>query len=129
MAITNMDFYNHEIINKDPDKYCEILLPPESILSAWSHSLNCYDYLDKAGHIKAEETMDSQSLKKFLSAFDCFKRGEPTAKPVIGIGIMDTVEIGIGAEIIVAATAFKYPLLPVHVRKAQESDLRKILKR
>ena len=120
-------FYNHEIVQQSPDDYVEMILTPVAILDAWSLSMFAHELLNKDGSIKGENSMNEDTLSKYLDALESLKRGEDVAKPVIGIGIMDGIEIGIGREVIAACATLNINEIPFHVRKAQVDDVKKVL--
>lgn len=120
-------FYDHEVVLQSPDDYVEMHLAPADILRAWASSMFSYEVLNKDGSVKATDDMVDETLERYVAVQDRFKRGESIAKPVIGIGIMDTIEIGIGREIVAAAHIQGLDLIPVHVRKAQAEEIKSFL--
>ena len=127
MSIPSITFYDHEVVQKAPNDYIEIILSPQKILSAWAISLFAHELLNPDGTIKPQKAMNANTLHKFIEISDDMKRGEIIPKPVIGIGIMDNLEIGIGREIIVLAAQNNIQKIPVHVRKAQSREIEKLL--
>lgn len=121
-------FFDHEIVQKSPDDYVELVINPVDLLNAWSLSMFAHELLNKDGTVKSQSDLSDQTLEKYVTAVEMIKRAEPLSKPVIGIGIMDGIEIGIGREIIAACAAMKTPSIPFNVRKAQASDVKKLLK-
>jgi hypothetical protein len=118
-------FTDHEIVQKDPEKYIEMECRPSDILKAWSLSSHAHELLDKQGEVLDKSVMNDVTLAKYITACDALKKGEAIAKPVIGIGIMDNLEIGIGREIIAAACVMGIDQILTHVRKAQHNEIRK----
>jgi len=122
------EFYDHEIVKKSIDDYKEMTLSPQSILSAWACSMFAHELLDASQSLKGETEMSEATLQKYINANEHIKRNEPIAKPVIGVGITDGIEIGIGREIVAACKNMQVNLIPVHVRRAQFKDVEKLLK-
>lgn len=120
------EFYDHEVVQKTPDDYTEMTIAPQKLLDAWSSSLFAHELL-KNGAVKSSNDMKNDTLEKFIDADEKFKRNEPLPKPVIGIGIMDGIEIGIGREIIAAARVNDVDVINVCVRNAQLKDVNKLL--
>ncbi len=121
-------FYDHEVVQKSPDDYVEITLSPTIILNAWSTSMFAHELLNKDGSVKSQNDLKDATLQKFIDANETIKRGENLPKPIIGVGIMDGVEIGIGREIIAAAAKCNIAQIPVCIRKAQADDVKAMLK-
>jgi hypothetical protein len=120
-------FIDHEVVRSAPEKYGELSLSPAVILKAWRLSLFAHELLDRQGHVKEEGEMSDTVLSKYLAAKDSFVKGEAIIKPVLGYGMMDTIEIGIGREIIAAASVIGVEIVTVSMRKAQEADIQKAL--
>ena len=120
-------FYDHEVVRKSPKDYVEIITSPKAILRAWSLSLFAHELLGKDGQVKDKHDIKDETLKRFVMAEESIKRGEDIAKPVIGIGIMDGIEIGIGREIVAVAQVMGVKEIPVHVRRAQADEVKAAL--
>lgn len=75
-----------------------------------------------------ENTLKGASLQKYISAYEALKRDEAVEKPVLGIGLFDGIEIGIGREIIAAAYHLNISDLPIHVRTAQAEEIMALFK-
>ena len=121
-------FNDHEVVQRAPSDYVEMQMQPEAILKAWSLSMFAHEVLNKDGSIKSDKDMSAVTLEKYLAAKECLKRGEAVSKPIIGVGIMDNIEIGIGREIVAASYDLKINSIPVHMRQGQAKDIRKLLK-
>ena len=120
-------FYDHEIVQKSPDDYVELRVSPRQILKAWSMSLFAHELLGKDGQVKDKADIKDETLQRYVMAEESMKRGEDLAKPIIGIGIMDGIEIGIGREIVAVADVMGVSDIPIHVRKAQADEVRAAL--
>jgi hypothetical protein len=117
-------FHDHEVVRQAPNDYVEMSLAPDKIMVAWSTSLYSYELLNKDGSIKRTDEMVDETLQRYVDAEEKLKRGEAVPKPIIGIGIMEGIEIGIGRELVAAAKALGVHEMPVHVRKAQADEIK-----
>jgi hypothetical protein len=124
----NPQFYDHEVVQKSPQDYSEIVVSPTHILKCWETSMFACEVLDKQGNIKQQDDMEPSTLKRYIDCLEIIKRGEETPKPILGYGIMDNIEIGVGREIVLAAKTLDINEIPVNIRKAQAEDIQKILK-
>lgn len=123
----NITFYDHEIVQKSPNDYIELEISPDTILHSWRQSMFSCELLGKDGTIKSEADIKGDSLKRFLDMSETIKHDKSTHKPILGIGLMDNIEIGIGREIVVLCALHKIPSIPIHVRQAQAQEIKKIL--
>ena len=121
-------FYDHEVVQRLPHEYIEMVAPPMDLLDAWSLSMFAHELLYNDGSIKAEADMNDVTLDRYLNALSNLKKGEPMPRPVLGIGIMDGVEIGLGREIIAACATLNISEISFHVRQAQAKEIKKLLK-
>lgn len=120
-------FHDHEIVQRMPTDYIEITISPDKILRAWRLSLFAHELLNNDGSLKHENQMNGDTLLRYVEISNLIKQGETLPKPVIGIGIMDNLEIGIGREIVAAAAQHHITEIPVHMRKAQAIEIQKLL--
>lgn len=125
--MTEPAFYDHEVVRRSPADYVEMRLSPSALLKAWSLSMFAHEMLANDGTVKPVDCMNTETLEKLLYAQDAMKKGEAVAKPIIGVGIMDNIEIGIGREIVVAAQTMNIPEIPVHARQAQAREITKLM--
>ena len=120
-------FCNHVIVEKNPNDYTEINAAPADILGLWKVSLFAHELLNKDGRLKNENELSNDTLQRYIAAKESFKRGEEIPKPVLGVGIYEGIEIGVGREIVAAALHAGLDFIPVSIRKAQADDIRQQL--
>lgn len=125
--MTPPNFCNHIIVDKNPDDYTEIVTSPAAIFDTWRLSFFAHELLRQDGSVKNESELDGNTLQKFIAASEALKRGEAIEKPVLGIGLNDGIEIGIGREIVAAAYHAGEQEITASVRKAQIKDISKLL--
>jgi hypothetical protein len=120
-------FCNHTIIDQNPDDYLEISCSTERVLQAWRESMFAHELMNNDGTVKDESELNGDTLHKYIDAKERLNRGEQLPKPVLGIGIFDGIEIGIGREIIAAAYHGGIKTIPANVRKAQAEEIENLL--
>lgn len=121
-------FCDHIVVQKNPEDYTEMVLTPSQIFDAWKSSMFAHELIAKDGTIMGENALKGPSLQKYIAAYESLKRDEAVEKPVLGIGLFDGIEIGIGREIIAAAYHLNITDLPIHVRAAQAEEIKTIFK-
>lgn len=126
--MTNPHFCNHTIVDSNPDDYIEIETSPATIFKVWKLSFFAHELLHKDGRVKSETELSGDALQKYIAASESLKRGEDVPKPILGVGIYEGIEIGVGREIIAAAYHAKMPTIPAHIRKAQADEIVALLK-
>lgn len=126
--MSELIFSNHEVVNTSPEKYIEMSVAPSILIKAWAQSMFSYELLTKDGNLKPQNQLKPHTIEKLAAAKNIFVQGGEIIKPVIGVGIMDNIEIGIGCEIVVAAYDVGITEMPVHARVQQLDEVQKLLK-
>lgn len=121
-------YIDHVVVSRNPDDYVCIDVDIARIFDAWKSSIFSHELLDQTGAVKDEDSLGGDVLKKFVSARESIARGEALEKPVLGIGIYDGVEIGIGREIMAAVYRSGQKSMPVCVRKSQKDEILSIIR-
>ena len=57
-----------------------------------------------------------------LAVENNFKVNKPIEKPVLGIGLLENIEIGIGRHVFLTAAHLGYKKIPVHIPKSHADD-------
>jgi hypothetical protein len=84
-------------------------------LKSWRSSMFAHLWVDGDGQIKAPDHMKDREREKFETAAALIKNNTPAPMPVLGIGINDNVEIGMGASDFIAAIHYGAKTLDVHI--------------
>lgn len=93
-----------------------------AVLDSWRGSLFAHEWLGPDGTLRDLQTMTEGVRAKYVHVLSLLERGEPLPRPVLGLGLFDTVEIGAGKEVLLALASRGVRSLPVHVPKSHESD-------
>ncbi len=120
-------FIDNPSLNGSMDKYIEIHVQTNKVLESWKHSLFSFEWLDKKGKIKRLQDLPDGEQSKRRTVEERIERGEPLAKPVLGIGIYDNVEIGVGRAEFLTLITHGVKKIPVHIPKSSESDFHEFL--
>lgn len=119
-------FINHSSVEAAPDKYTEIEVAVADILRYWSASYFACEWLRPDGTPKPEAELSDPNQTTYHQAIKDFQTSKPIVKPVLGIGLTNTLEIGIGSAICVTASVLGLQALPVHIRRSQKNEIEKI---
>lgn len=108
-------------------RYIEIKVDTAKILHSWRKSLFSYEWLEKDGAIKALNSLSESDREKRLAVEEKLQSGQKLPKAILGIGIMDNVEIGSGRAEFLTLAALGVKTLPVHIPQGNESDFKAFL--
>jgi len=130
MSVTTaIKFTDNPHIADRKDNYLSVTVDSAKIIDSWRGSLRAFEWITPEGRIKsmAELKPAEQEVRKEVE--DLLDKGETLAKPVLGIGLLENVEIGIGRATFLVAAAQGMKEIPVHIPKAHEKDFRPFLVR
>jgi len=100
----------------------EALVAP--VLASWRESLFAHEWLHQDGTIRKPADMTDTVRVRRLTAEERIDKGQVLERPVLGIGIMDNIEIGSGRDLFLALAAKGIDKIPVHIPKSQLEDFR-----
>ncbi|MCB9987948.1 MAG: hypothetical protein H6868_01290 [Rhodospirillales bacterium] len=120
-------FTSNPAIKGREESYITLSVNLETVLKSWRHSLYAFEWLDEKGAIKPFESLPESEKSRYLMIETAFEKGQPLEQPVLGIGLMDNVEIGAGKAVLLTLAAHKVKTMPVHIPKSHRDDFRPFL--
>jgi len=127
MTISKIKFIDNTNIKETIDNYQSITVCSDKIIKSWKESLFSYEWLLPDGKIKSLEELSKKDQPKRIKIEKQIKNNELIEKPVLGIGILDNIEIGIGKEIFLTLASNNIKSIQVHTPKAYTNDFKKFL--
>lgn len=115
-------FIDNTVVAARPDHYMEIMVDAEKVLLSLQKSLFSYDWILPDGRIKSCEELPESDQKKRQDIEKKLEQDEPLEKPVLGIGIIENVEIGSGKATFLTLAAIGQKTIPVHIPKSNEQE-------
>lgn len=109
------------------DKYVALTVDAHAVLESWRGSLFSFEWLDAAGGIRAPDDMPIREREKRLAVESSLKTGQPLERPILGIGIMDNIEIGAGRAVFLTLAAMGHKTIPVAVPKSSAQEFKPFL--
>lgn len=122
-----MKFINNPIIAEEPSRYITVHVRVRDIITSWRESLFSFEWLKPDGRIKEIDELSIIEHSKRLQVENLLKSGKPIPIPILGIGLMDNVEIGSGRAELLTLASQGVEIIPVHIPKSNESDFKKFL--
>lgn len=102
--------------NKEMFTVQEIYLP--DALKAWKDSVFSYEWLNENAKVKSIEMLQPDQQEQFSVIKESIERGEIMPRPVLGIGIMENIEIGAGKALMMTIAALGYTHISAHIPRA-----------
>jgi hypothetical protein len=125
--MTKIEFIENKVATANPDKYINVTVDTAKTLESWKNSLFSYEWLDENKEIKTFEALSAAEADKRRAVDDALKNNRPIEKPVLGIGMLDNVEIGSGRAAFLTLATLGLKTIPVHIPKSNESDFKDFL--
>lgn len=98
------------------------------VIASWRESLFAHEWLHADGTLKkpSEQPPALQDKRKLVE--EKLETGKDIERPVLGIGILDTVEIGAGRDILLTLAAAGISQISVHIPKSHMDEFRLFIK-
>jgi len=98
-----------------------------TVLASWRDSVFSVDWLDNDGAIKDAADMKDGPRGKREAIEQAIKDGAPITKSVLGIGLLDNIEIGSARAEFLTLAACGHKTLPVHIPASNEKEFQKFI--
>lgn len=128
MSITQtIEFIDNPALIGKESKYETIEVNVPKVIESWSLSMFSFEWLTQDGKIKDSDTLSEREAPKRAKIETLLKDHRPIPKAVLGIGIQDNVEIGIGRAHFLTVASKGIKTIPVHIPKSNHDDFKAFL--
>ena len=125
--MTKIEFIDNKAALANPDKYIKITINIAKTLKSWKNSLYSYEWLDENNEIKTFEALSATEADKRRAIEDKIKNNSAIERPILGIGILENIEIGSGRAAFLTLASIGIETITVHIPKDCESDFKDFL--
>jgi len=109
------------------DRYKTVRVKTMPVLESWRESLFSFEWLESDGSIRSLDSLPMHERDKRLKIEKHLKAGDALARPVLGIGLMDNVEIGAGRDVFLTLAAQGADTVEVHIPVSNAAEFKKFL--
>jgi hypothetical protein len=120
----NIRFIENSAAAGRKDHYVDITVDVMLVLTSWRESLFSFEWLLPDGSIRALRGLPENEQPKREAVEEKLRKGQPIEKPILGIGVLDNVEIGSGRAEFLTLAAHGLTEIPVHIPKSNEKDFK-----
>lgn len=114
--MTEPVFEKNPNIENDEKSFITMTINIQKVIESFSHSVFAYEWINiETGHLKSLSELGQKQKDERLEIENMIKNGHPIPQPILGIGLMDHIEIGTGKAIIMTLAAHEITEMPVHV--------------
>lgn len=117
-------FCDNAIARKAPDDYVEVRVIVEKVLQSWRDSILSFEFLNSDGGLRSERELSPKNMQKRQDVESALRDSKAVEKPILGIGILDNIEIGSGRDVFMTLAYHGLTTLPVHIRRKQLDEFK-----
>lgn len=124
MEKSTPEFIDNRAILGREDKFTTVSVAVMAILASWKDSLFAHEWLTKEGRPKSIDQLSDAARAKRAQTDELLAKGSPLERPVLGLGIMDNLEIGAGKDVLMTLAAHNIDQASVHIPKSHIDDFK-----
>ena len=109
------------------DRYTVLRVRTKDVLKSWRSSLFSFEWLNPDGSIRSLDELPLHERDKRIKVEKSIKSGDVLERPVLGIGIMDNVEIGANRDVFLTLASIGLNEIEVHIPVSNMADFKKFI--
>lgn len=117
-------FCDNKLAAKAPDDYVDVCVFVDRVLESWKDSILSFEFLNSDGSLRGDRELSPKNMDRRLVLEQKIKEKKTVEKPILGIGLMDNVEIGSGRDIFMTLAFHGHTTIDAHIRKNQQADFK-----
>ena len=120
-------FIDNAAVKNNSDRYVTVTVDVAKILKSWRQSLFAFEWMLPDGGIKSAAELSAAEQTRRTAVEEQLKKNTALEKPVLGIGLLDNVEIGAGRAVFLTLAASGAKKMPVHIPKSSRDEFAKFM--
>lgn len=129
MNTMTLQFTNSPSLKGREDRYTVVRIDTMTILKSWRKSLFSLEWLTQDGGIRGLDDLPLHERDKRLKVEKSLRGGQALERPVLGIGMLDNVEIGAHRDVFLTLAAQGIKEIEVHIPLSNKQDFSSFLSR
>ena len=121
-------FIDNPAIKGREEKFLSKDVAISLVIASWRESLFAHEWLKSDGSLKNLSELNDTNRQKRLDVEAAIKDGRPLMKPVLGLGLTDSVEIGSGKDVLLTLASLSEKTISVHIPKSHADDFKLFLR-
>lgn len=123
-TIKTIEFTDNPAILGKESKYVTIEVNVDKVIESWRDSIFSYEWLTENGQVKEQSALSEREHQKRAQIEELLTQNKPIPKALLGIGLKDNIEIGIGRAHFLTIAAHNIKEIPVHIPKSNSDDFK-----
>ncbi len=129
MNTMTLQFTNSPSLKGREDRYMVVRIDTMAVLKSWRKSLFSFEWLMQDGGIRGLDDLPLHERDKRLRVEKSLSAGQSLERPVLGIGMLDNVEIGAHRDVFLTLAAQGIKDIEVHIPLSNKKDFTPFLSR
>ena len=121
---TDINFTDNANVKGRDKQFINVTIKLAPVVKSWKSSVFSFEWLNADGDIKDMGNLSPAEQAKRKDIETALNDHTPIEMPVLGIGILDNIEIGSGRAALLTLAAGGIEEMPVHIPKSCESDFK-----
>lgn len=121
-------FIDNPAIKGREDKFLSHDVAIPLVIASWRESLFAHEWLKSDGTLKNISELNEANRQKRLDVEAALREGRPLFKPVLGLGLTDSVEIGSGKDVLMTLACLSQDVVSVHIPKSHADEFKLFLR-
>jgi hypothetical protein len=122
MNTPSVKFIDNSGLKGRETQYICIIVDTGTVLKSWKKSLFSFEWLTPDGTIRRADELAETERQKFDSVTTAYNNQEALERPILGIGMLDNIEIGSRRDVFLTLAAHGITAIPVHILKQDEKE-------
>lgn len=127
-VLCSVSFVDNPSIAGRESQFVTVTVDLAPVIASWRESLFSYEWLTPEGRIRTPGQMTDSIRQKREELEKKITRGEALTRPVLGMGILDTIEIGAGREVLLTLATHGAQSVSVHIPESHFEEFRPLLR-
>lgn len=128
LTLDSLNMIDSPTIKGQEDKYETVIVDVKKVIENWRSSLFAHSWVTPDGRMKTLEELSEVEQERRTIVEQRIQGNETIERPVLGIGILDNVEIGSGRSTFVTLAEKGLDELSVHIRLSNAEELKPFVK-
>lgn len=127
MTLSALQMTENPALAGRESRYTILWVDSAKVLKSWRQSLYSFEWLTPDGSIRDSADLPMQEHQKHKEIEKRISQGVALERPVLGIGIMDNVEIGAGKAVFLTLAAQGHKTIEVYIPVSNEKEFKAFL--
>lgn len=127
MKTLDLHFIDNPSIKGREDRYQVVRVKSAAVLKSWRSSLFSFEWLNTDGSIRSLDDLPLHERDKRLKVEESIQKNEELSRPVLGIGMLDNIEIGAAREVFLTLAASGVEVIEAHIPASNVAEFKKFI--